>query len=1712
MNDTSSDPLGLEKLNALFESVVTELQDSVQAGLGALHDLLDSAGDADFDVVNDAVIVVLDAATEGSDDVQQLLDEVFSTWSQSFGQSTEAIADIIRRLFEQFGQVAAFFRSAMETLVAAIADFPKRFQSVAEQALSNPLALVSTTEALLLPMLATGAAVFGTGIAAEALWLVLQDDGTALGARVSALELGFSGSFSPQASNLLQAPGLVLPLGTWAVAMVLEGLRQAGEFAQLLDGLPTGNGLLDGVFGPITQTMAQIASDYIENAESLAEALAAHLIEGAENQAELEWRLLQLARFTPVGVFLLIVATSVKLVTSPAPWLNLLFNPIEEDPRLSVRRLPQPSASAKYVVFSDVHRDEKDAERPPFQFGSIDHFLPNQDTYLDLLKYHAQNGYTVIEAGDCEELWFHRDFSVTIPEKMQQIVDTNAEIYAILRDLHAEGRYFRVFGNHDSYLRDVDTFAPLRAAMEADGAPAFRIHDFIIIEGVKTMHDVLFHLGLDSHPNAERKPLIITHGHQWDFWNCDANNILGKIIVSAVVTPLDMLDDPLRDLAGISSFGTPLVNFKQELSTTPIFSSWQSYEPAVVKLDKIQHMEDQERVFLDDIQYSETLAALMGMMIAVSAGPEDTCSIGTPSGCLMNLMSIGHTHNPHNMPYFDLGELPFAKTLTDAVEAQISTATAGLFNPQVGMLRSNYINTGISGWYDECFWALDLGDQSHGTGQPKLVTWTYNTRLDRPNHMDWELPHVPRNGGETPGDVLDEKIRTILAAGIDALSEGADRVLDVVGSLSSDALFAAAEKGWKPSSIALRFDGTRGGIDAFMLQLAMALLPNTEGAFTVSVELPKGLSADLARLMKSRLPAAGKSARRQMCAAIATLAVTKGALRSGLRGAEWNAETGALGALMLLAQLVEANRDGLSVQLDVKGGTVTGTITFAREKAVAAVSKEEDRLKRAEERGLLVSAYFQGAGTPLKGWMVQLETKTGRRTETLARARTDADGNARLLGARTQSSRLDFVGRTVSVPSLALYAPDNDRKPVKQIPLEIDEKNSRISLPVSYADLMEAQFFKSSKIPSSARRIQRNCDDWRKRLSNPRDRFSESDLCLHDLVLSTIGALENPKTAFEKQVAKTVKARVKDTSALPRAAEMSRKARKNLMDCLGDVYVECDGTGSVKDLGKRLLNENFRFNSLINFFGSPTPDPLNGLLSPKAGLGLPSGGFALDKNCVERAENGQLSDDLTNQIRDLMESGAVLAKPSINVVSAWDPLFLGGRVVRFADIPNKEVQFTTLGVTEGVATENVQDINMDVELDAPECLVLHADGTNRQAVITDVLPGQTVTLRGSGFVAEAGRVRANFQTWRATPDDGRLVPDDTVLPAAGFQDLELSVHSTQDPVDSTSSPTNYNSDMVAFRWPDTAGDPGLYRVRLTFKNESQYPTTITQNADCSIDEDRSDVSTQEIFFAVLPPAQSPAVRTKVSDVTCLDLTDPEGFLGIPFPDDLFLHAQMSHIRINISPDGSSQNGDVLEIFTDSDGYLLFHPGTWSPDMQLFPSQDGFDQIEILDSVIASYELFEVEGAYDKVLIGTILTVAIVVIALLAVAVAVAAFLILVALLVEPTQIGKIVAGALAATLAAVVTFIFGSAFTSFGSAVAAIVAFVDGQDSIGRGSIALDGQKLMFETAALRFHRVIAGGVDLSSTPPTPESLGQVFENNGLDGTYEVSIEVDSDG
>lgn len=480
----------------------------------------------------------------------------------------------------------------------------------------------------------------------------------------------------------------------------------------------------------------------------------------------------------------------------------------------------------KYLIFSDVHRDDASDDLGDLLPGSIDHFKGNAALYLRILEHAISGGYTVLEAGDCEELWFVRDANaypsktvgteqvLDVEAKMRAIVNSHTDIYDRLRQLHHDGRYVRIQGNHDSFLKQVgadDSVGQvLKARMDA-GAPAgldpFKIWDCAVIEGVKTMqeHDdvrvlasgaaspaqraaayvagvVQGHLGMDANDYTAKRRLLVCHGHQFDPWNCPDNEILGLLIANTVGTGADRLMDPLLDARGFDWQGNPVLDFGDILAGLPVFDSWPSEQSAVQFAHRIQHMRNSDRTFSDNPMYSESVPALWGAFglglnhrdaqgtLVTPAQSRAALNLRDPNQLMIYLerhhlhqICIGHTHAPQSQPYWTLGSVakvvPPLKPVIDQLLALIPDSA----EPQI---KSGYFNSGTAGWMEGVVWAIEIDT----SGQARLVFWTRNSL--KPEYMDWELQPLPA----TLKQQLVQRVAAALQVGANTLDQNAQAI------------------------------------------------------------------------------------------------------------------------------------------------------------------------------------------------------------------------------------------------------------------------------------------------------------------------------------------------------------------------------------------------------------------------------------------------------------------------------------------------------------------------------------------------------------------------------------------------------------------------------------------------------------------------------------------------------------------------------------------------------------------------------------------------------------------------------------------------------------------------------------------------------------------------------------------------------------------------
>ncbi len=132
----------------------------------------------------------------------------------------------------------------------------------------------------------------------------------------------------------------------------------------------------------------------------------------------------------------------------------------------------------KLIIFSDLHKGQKD---------KADDFQSCKPAYHAALAYYYQLGFTLVLAGDVEELW----------ECMPRtVVKKYSDTLALEERFAKEKRYLRIWGNHD------DHWNKPKAVRKLLGEHVYRS---------EVVHGVRFIIMNDERQLGE---LFLTHGHQ----------------------------------------------------------------------------------------------------------------------------------------------------------------------------------------------------------------------------------------------------------------------------------------------------------------------------------------------------------------------------------------------------------------------------------------------------------------------------------------------------------------------------------------------------------------------------------------------------------------------------------------------------------------------------------------------------------------------------------------------------------------------------------------------------------------------------------------------------------------------------------------------------------------------------------------------------------------------------------------------------------------------------------------------------------------------------------------------------------------------------------------------------------------------------------------------------------------------------------------------
>jgi predicted phosphodiesterase len=215
--------------------------------------------------------------------------------------------------------------------------------------------------------------------------------------------------------------------------------------------------------------------------------------------------------------------------------------------------------TAKFIILSDQHKGCKDP---------ADDFASAEVNYRKALQQYYDNGFTFINIGDCEELWENTPKAVIENNRL-----TLLEEARFLQD----GRYYRVFGNHDlewNYLIQQNQFLK----------PIFG-------DKLKVYEGIL----LNTKYNQQEYAVFLTHGHQGD--KRSDGNPFSKWVVAAIWTPIQrLLEISINTTADSFELVDQHNIIMYEWSATQknlLFVSGHTHKPVFASLDHIDRLTKQ---------------------------------------------------------------------------------------------------------------------------------------------------------------------------------------------------------------------------------------------------------------------------------------------------------------------------------------------------------------------------------------------------------------------------------------------------------------------------------------------------------------------------------------------------------------------------------------------------------------------------------------------------------------------------------------------------------------------------------------------------------------------------------------------------------------------------------------------------------------------------------------------------------------------------------------------------------------------------------------------------------------------------------------------------------------------------------------------------------------------------------------------------------------
>ena len=193
----------------------------------------------------------------------------------------------------------------------------------------------------------------------------------------------------------------------------------------------------------------------------------------------------------------------------------------------------------KWILLSDLHKGGK---------NGADDFLRCEKNYVTALKHYFEQGYSLCVMGDAEELW---------EEFPETVIRENSASFSAEKRFHDEGRYLRLWGNHDEIWGDPHLVQKILQPLY--GARHLHIPEAILLN-VKDGTDPLGRI-------------LLIHGHQGT-QNEGTNTRFAKWLLHNIWRPIQIR-------TGFSC-NTPATDWKLRRDRDKAIYHWTMNQPGLV--------------------------------------------------------------------------------------------------------------------------------------------------------------------------------------------------------------------------------------------------------------------------------------------------------------------------------------------------------------------------------------------------------------------------------------------------------------------------------------------------------------------------------------------------------------------------------------------------------------------------------------------------------------------------------------------------------------------------------------------------------------------------------------------------------------------------------------------------------------------------------------------------------------------------------------------------------------------------------------------------------------------------------------------------------------------------------------------------------------------------------------------------------------------------